>query len=320
MGIIGILSSPSSFRENGEMDRIRDVIANGSGIFHYEVEKHKDIAEALTRFQQAGVAAIVIIGDRALTSATFEHIVEKNLLQGADIPLAILPAGDSNIVAENFGATCSEPHLVLKNLLQRFQKGQLLANVTECPLIKLEGVRGVGYLYGLFFCAGEVVKQKKLFRQKISRKGVLSRLGNWLNIFNLVQAAYRDAMGKHRLDEAIRINRNQRGAVVGHFFMVLITTLDKAFCGVSIGQDKRQDMAHFISVENTPKAVLASARLMFRGNYDGIVHVGNIIAEIQHSRIVLQTPFVLDGSYYQADATGELFITVIDSLKFIRLS
>lgn len=318
MGIIAILSSPSSFAHNGEMEKIRTIIASGSGIFHYEVEKHKDIAEALTRFQQANVEAIVILGDRALTSATFEHIVEKNLLKGMDIPLAILPAGDNNIVAENFGANHPEPHLALKSLLEKHQKGNL--PVTEIPLIKLEGVRGVGYLYGLFFCAGEVIKQKNLFKRKIYGKNLFKGFRNWLNILILIQSAYRRSMGKNKLEEAIRINRNQRGAVVGHFFMLLITTLDKSFWGVSTPHNKQQDKAHFISVENTPKAILATGKLMLGGKYDGIDHVGNIIAEIQHARIVLQTPFVLDGSYYETDETGELFVTVTNRLKFIKLS
>jgi len=82
---------------------------------------------------------------------------------------------------------------------------------------------------------------------------VLYRLRNWLNIARLIQNAYLDAMGRTPLEDAIRINRNQRGAVVGNFFMVLITTLDKAFWGVSIGQEKRQDKAHFISVEKYTK-------------------------------------------------------------------
>lgn len=302
------------------MEKIRAVISAGSGIFHYEVEKHKDIAEALTRFRQANVEAIIILGDRALTSAIFEYIVEKDMLKGADIPLAILPGGDNNIVAENFGTSHSKPHLALRNLLQKHQQGQLLSHAIDCPLIKLEGVRGVGYLYGLFFCAGELVRQKKLFQQSISGKGLFSSVRNWLKILRLIQRAYGLAMGKNRLENAIRINRNQRGAVVGHFFMLLITTLDKSFYGVSIKQEKRQDKAHFISVENTPKAVLATGKLMLRGHYDGIDHVGNIIAEIQHARIVLQTPFVLDGSYYETDESGELFVTVTDSLKFIRLS
>jgi len=324
LGIIAILSSPSSFKGKSEMEKIRSVISSGSGIFHYEVEKHKDIAEALTRFQQADVDAIVIIGDRALTSAIFEHIIEKNILKGADIPLAILPAGDNNIVAGNLGATQPDPHMALKTLLQNHQKGDLPSKVTEYPLIKLEGVRGVGCLYGLFFCAGEIIKRKKIFKGKISGKGLFYHLRNWLNIIGLIQNAYLGALGKTSLEDAIRINRNQRGAVVGHFFMVLITTLDEAFWGVSIGPDeareKRLDKAHFISVEDTPKAVLETGKLMFRGNYNGIDHAGNIIAEIQHARIVLQTPFVLDGSYYEADEIGELFVTITDRLKFIRLS
>ncbi|NOZ66698.1 MAG: hypothetical protein GXP00_09430 [Alphaproteobacteria bacterium] len=319
LGIIAILSSPSSFTENGEMDKIRAVISEGTGIFHYEVEKHKDIAEALGRFSQVDVDVIAILGDRALTSATFEHILEKDLLKSKDIPLAILPAGDNNIVAENFGANRSEPHKALEDLLKFHRQGRLLNTITECPLLKLEGVRGIGYLYGLFFCAGKIIKKKSLFKRKISARGLFSRFRNWLSIIRLVQAAYRRAMGKQRLEDAIRVNRNQRGAVVGSYFMLLISTLDKAFWGVSIGQEKRQDRAHFISVENTPKAILETGKLMLRGNYDGIDHAGNIIAEIQHARIVLKTPFVLDGSYYQADDNGELFVTVTDSLKFIQL-
>jgi len=318
LGIIAILSSPSSFSGSDEMEKIRSVISAGSGIFHYEVEKHKDIAEALTRFQQADVEAIVILGDRALTSATFEHIIEKDMLRGADIPLAILPAGDNNIIAENLGTTMSTPHEALRILLQRHQKGNLLDKVTGYPLIRLEGVRGVGCLYGLFFCAGEVIRQKNLFCGKISPKGLFSRFRNWLNIITLIRKGWQRAMGKNSLEDAIRINRNQRGAVVGHFFMVLITTLDKLFRGVSIGQEKGHNKAHFISVENTPKAVLATGRLMLRGNYNGIDHVGNIIAEIQHARLVLDRPFMLDGSLYEASGSGEIFITLTSHLKFIR--
>lgn len=320
LGTIAIVSSPSSFQRDAEMEKIRAVIAAGSAIFHYEVEKHEDIAEALMRFQQTGVDAIVIVGDRALTSAIFEHIIEKDIFKGADIPLAILPAGDNNIVAENLGATRTEPHMALKTLLKDHQKGDLQNRVVEYPLIKLEGVRGVNYLYGLFFCAGDIIKRKRIFREKISGKGLFYYLRNWLNITRLIQDACLSALGKSCLEDVILINRNQRGAVMGNFFMVLITTMDKAFWGVSIGQERSKDKTHFISVENTPKAVMKTGKLMLRGNYDGIDHVGNIIAEIQHARIVLRTPFVLDGSYYEAAETGELFISVTDCLKFIRLS
>ncbi len=320
LGIIAVLSSPSSFRANDEMEKIHRVILGGSGIFHYEVEKHKDIAEALTRFQQSNVDAIVIIGDRALTSATYEHIVENELFKGAGIPLAILPAGDNNIVAENLGATRPEPHLALKKILQKHKTGNLLDSVIEYPLLKLEGVREIGYLYGLSFCAGKIIKQKNLFNRKISRKGLFHHIGNWLNIIGLTQSGYRGAMGKKNIEDAIRVNRNQRGAVLGHFFMLMITTLEKSFWGISFSQKDRPDTAHFISVENTKESVIQSGKQMFRGYYDRSGVAGHVITEIQHARIVLQTPFVLDGSYYQTDDTGELFVTLTERLKFIQLS
>jgi len=319
LGIIAILSSPSSFAGSDEMNKIRAVISRGSGIFHYEVEKHNDIAEALTRFRQAGVEAIAILGDRALTSATFDYIIEKDILAGTSIPLAILPVGDNNIVAENLGATRSEPHLALETLLRHHQSGDISDRVTEYPVIKLEGVRGVGCLYGLFFCAGAILKQKNLFGGKIAQKGLFAPVRRGLNIFTLIKNGYRGTLGKNRLENAIRINRNQRGAIVGHFFMVVITTLDRIFHGVAIGQQKHYDKAHFISVENTPRAIIETGKLMLRGNYDGIDHAGNIIAEIRHARLILQTPFILDGSFYETEGSGEIFITLTERLKFIRL-
>jgi len=302
------------------MEKIRAVIAAGSGIFHYEVEKHKDVAEALTRFAQVNVDAICILGDRALASATYEHIIEKNALKGRSIPLAILPVGENNVVAEGLGIKNIKPHLALKDLLDIYEKEGLQNKIIEYPLIKIEGVRGVGSLYGLFFCAGNIIKKKTIFTRKTSTKGWLYHLRNWAGIIDVIQSAYRAALEKNKLENAIRVNRNQRGAVVGHFFMLLITTLDKSVLGVSLNQEKKRDRAHFISVENTPQAILETGKLMLRGRYEGLDHPGNIIAEIQHARIVLQTAFVLDGSFYEADDTHELFLTITDHLKFITLA
>lgn len=301
------------------MEKIRGVIARGSGIFHYEVEKHKDIAEALTRFQQTKVDAIVILGDRALTSATFEHIVENERFAGMDIPLAVLPAGDNNIVAENLGASFSEPHMALEDILCRHQGGNLLASVTESSLLKVEGVRGVGYLYGLFLCAGEITKQRHIFHRPVSGRGLLKRFRVWWDILRLTLSAYQGAMAKVNLRDAIRINRNQRGAVVGHFFMLLITTLEKSLLGVALKQNIKSGAAHFVSVENTKNAVLQTGKQMLRGQYDRAEIAGHVATDIQHARIVLQTPFILDGSYYEVDDAGELYVTVTDRLKLVRL-
>ncbi|QDE27533.1 hypothetical protein [Paremcibacter congregatus] len=319
MGLIAILSSPSSFTETGAMDKIRAVIAQGSGIFHYEVEKHKDISEALTRFKQAHVDAIVILGDRALSSATFEHIVENERFKDMDIPLAVLPAGDNNIVAENLGAAHSEPHRALEDILHRHQTGRLLNGVVGSSLLKVEGVRGVGYLYGLFLCAGEITKQRHIFHRAVSGRGVIQKFRTWWDILRLILSAYGGAGGKADLRNAIRINRNQRGAVVGHFFMLLITTLEKSLLGVALKQNIKPGAAHFVSVENTKNAVIQTAKQMLRGKYERAEVAGHVATDIQHARIVLQTPFVLDGSYYEVDDSGELFVTVTDHLKLVRL-
>jgi len=316
------------------MDKIRAVIAGSSGILHYEVEKHKDIAEALSMFAQTGAEALVVLGDRALSSATFEHIIEKNLMGENPPPIAILPAGDNNIIAENFGAKTSVPHKALSDFLEKYKNGFGQTDTENKPLIKVEGVRGVGHLYGLFFCTGEVVSHKNLFIHDIKAPGFFRRMSHFFTILNLVRKAYMNILKGKKLERLIRINRNQRGAVVGQYFMVLITTLDQIFLGAQFGdqakptnerlknrqnsQNKSRNV-HFLSVENTKDALLKTARKLLGRNYTVNNLIGHVITDIQHARIVLQTPFVLDGSFYETDVSGELHISVTDRLNFIRL-
>lgn len=336
MGIIAILSSPSSFRDNDEMDKIRAVIAGSSGILHYEVEKHMDIAQALSMFHQTGAEALIILGDRALSSATFEHIIEKDLLGHNPPPIAILPAGDNNIIAENLGVKTSVPHKALLQLLEKWKQGSLCLNMRKKPLIKIEGVRGADHLYGLFFCAGEIINHKKLFTHKIKGPGILLRLTNFFSILKLGCTAYVNILKGKKLERLIRINRNQRGAVVGQYFMVLITSLNQIFLGARFADHSKTKSAddrlnnrqntygkvrniHFVSVENTKDALMKTIRKLLRKDYEVNNLIGHVLADIQHARIVLDTPFVLDGSYYETDDTGELHISVTDPLNFIRL-
>lgn len=318
--MIAILSSPDSFQNQNEMERIRKVIKQeGSGIIHYEVKNFMDIGEALARFEQCNVSAIVIIGGQALSSATFEYLIDKKPFGNKQIPISVLSGDEERFISQSFGATSTHPYQDLKIILRKQSTGRLLDHVVKTPLIKVEGVMHVGKLYGLYFCTGEIISRKSLFQRKLHQSGIKQFIQNYTTIISLLYKAYIGSRRSDDLNEMIRINRNQRGAVVGRYFMVLLSSLDWIFLGTKFPVKKNPNTLHFLSVENTKDAILNTGRRMLKGAYSEHMLPGHVITEIEHARLVFNKRFIVDGCFYETDLSGELLISVADDLTFIRL-
>jgi hypothetical protein len=318
--MIAILSSPDTFQKKGEMDKIRSIIKDGSGIIHYEVKNFHDIGEALDKFQQCKVSAIVIIGGQAISSATFEYLIDNNPFDNKKIPIAVLSGDDGRLISQFFGSTSNVAHQDLAKVLLKHMAGRLLDSVFEIPVMKIEGVKHIGKLYGLFFCTGDVIKRKSLFNGLIQRSGIRQIIETYKTILSLSYRAYLQPYKSDKIDNMIRVNSNQRGAVVGHYYMVMLSSLNWMLLGAKLPQHKKYNTMSFLSVENTKDAILSTCKKLLKGYYDDIPLPGHVITEVDHTRLVFNKQFVVDGCYYETDDNGELQITVADKLSFIQLS
>ena len=318
--MIAILSSPDTFQNKSEMEKIRNIIKEeGSGIIHYEVKNFMDIGEALSRFQQCNVNAIVIVGGQALSSATFEYMIDKKPFGTAQIPISVLSGDDEKFISQSFGATSNHPHKDLKHILLKHKTGRLLDHLVKAPLIKVEGVMHIGKLYGLYFCAGEIVSRKSLFKRTLHYTGIRQVIQNYTTIISLLYKAYLGTRHSDDINDMIRINRNQRGAVVGSYFMVLLSSLDWIFLGTKFPDKHKSETLNFLSVENTKDAIINTGKRMIKGNYGEKLIPGHVITEIEHARLVFNKQFVVDGCFYETDLSGELLISAAEDLTFIRL-
>lgn len=320
MDLIAILSSPDSFHNKSEMDKIRNIIKEeGSGIIHYEVKNFADIGEALSRFRQCKVKAIIIVGGQALSSATFEYLIDKKPFGETQIPISVLSGDDERFIAQSFGATSNHAHQDLKNILRKHKTGRLLDHIVKTPLIKVEGVMHVGKLYGLYFCTGEIVSRKSLFQRTLHRTGIRHVIQNYTTIISLLYKAYISSRRSDDINDMIRINRNQRGAVVGRYFMVLLSSLDWIFLGTKLPHRHKANSLNFLSVENTKDAIMSTGKRMLKGSYGERMLPGHVMAEIEHARLVFNKKFVVDGCFYETGSSGELLISAAEDLTFIRI-
>ena len=117
----------------------------------------------------------------------------------------------------------------------------------------------------------------------------------------------------------IRINRNQRGAVVGRYFMVLLSSLDWIFLGTRLPHRHKANSMNFLSVENTKDAIMSTGKRMMKGSYGERMLPGHVMAEIEHARLVFNKKFVVDGCFYETGSSGELLISAAENLTFIRI-
>lgn len=321
MDMIAILSSPDSFHNKNEIVKIRNIIKEeGSAIIHYEVKNFKDIGEALSRFKQCNVTAIVIVGGQALSSATFEYLIDKKPFGTAQIPISVLSGDEERFISQSFGATSTHAHQDLKRILRKHKNGRLLDHTVKAPLIKVEGVMHVGKLYGLYFCTGEIISRKSLFKRTIHRSGIKQLIQNYTTIISLLYKAYLGSKRSDDISDMIRINRNQRGAVVGRYFMVLLSSLDWIFLGTRFPDKHKADSLNFLSVENTKDAIMNTGKRMLKGRYGENILPGHVITEIEHARLVFNKQFVVDGCYYETDLTGELIVSAAEDLTFIHIA
>ncbi|MDG1857747.1 MAG: hypothetical protein P8I94_01505 [Emcibacteraceae bacterium] len=320
MSMLAILSSPESFQKNNEMEIIREIIKDeGTGVIHYEVMSFDDIGEALSRFKQCNVSSIIIVGGQAISSATFEYMIDKKPFGKKQIPISVLSGGEDRFISQSFGATAPKVHQDLKKVLQKHKADTLLNHVVKAPLMKVEGVMHIGKLYGLYFCTGEIVEQKSLFRRILHRSGIRQTIQNYKTIISLLYKAYVGSRLTNDLNDMIRINRNQRGAVVGRYFMVIVSSLDWIFLGTKFPHKKSADTLNFLSVENTKDAILSSGKKLLKGSYAETSLPGHVITEVEHARLVFNKHFVVDGCFYETGLSGELLITASEKLTFIRL-
>jgi hypothetical protein len=317
--MIAILSSPDSFYNILEMDKIRKIIKQeGEGIIHYEVKNFMDIGEALTRFKQCNVSAIVIVGGQAISSATFEYLIDKKPFGNNNVPIAVISGDEDRFISQSFGAVSENAHQDLQIILRKHKTNMLLSNVVKTPLIKVEGVMHVGKLYGLYFCAGEIISRTSLFKRTLYRSGIKQFIQDYTTILKLIYKSYLRSGKSDEINDMIRVSRNQRGAVVGRYFMVLLSSLDWMFLGTKFPKRQKQNSLNFISVENTKDAILNTGKRILTGSYGENMLPGHVITEIEHARLVFNKKFVVDGCFYETDLSGELIITTSDTLTFIN--
>jgi hypothetical protein len=217
------------------------------------------------------------------------------------------------------GASCEVPHKELKRILVKYSSGKILDHTVNIPVMKIEGVLGVDTLYGLSFAAGEITKEKLFFERKKISAGMAGRFKNRILQQKILRIAKIKSLGAKKRDKMIRVNKNGRGAVIGQFYMILLSSLEEILPQVKFPILGSKAGLNFLSVENNGEALSKAAGQIFKGGFDTKDKAGHALEVIEHMRIALEGEFIVDGGKYAINKQGELHISITARLKFIKL-
>lgn len=316
MSLVAVLTNPKSTRNLSKLEKVRAVIEGYNGVFHFEINDVADIPHALERFAQYGAELLVINGGDGTIQATFSAMVNGTPFKKAP-PIAILPAGRTNMIAEDLGAASPRPHVYLRKILEMAAKNDIGAHTVERHLLKVEGIPGQPPLYGMFLGTAGIVEGIKMCRRRIYPLGLPNLIAHTLAAAMVTLGTLTGGMGMGGRPSPIQVHLDNRGMVMGRYSIVIATTLDRLILGFRPSGREGVGPVKYLSVENGGMTLLRSLWLAVTGRLQSRTTAGLTSRNARTVRMRLDSPVTLDGELYEAVGGREIVLSSDEKLSFL---
>lgn len=319
---VAVLSNPASTRNRRVFRRLQRILDGSENIFHFELDSAggiDGITEALAAFNRTGPAMLIINGGDGTIQATLSSILNDKPFDAVP-PIAILPGGKTNMIAEDLGAKGS-PERVLKLLLKIARDGTLGERILRRNIIELNLGDGSPLLYGMFFGGAAIVNGIRYCNENIYPMGLPNILSHPMAIGALVTSALGGAKSPDSPmhSEEMKIVMPGGGTLQGRYLVVVATTLDRLLLGLRpYGRDGKGTLK-FSAIEHRPRAIFAAAKGIMTGKFGRVTLEGVNTRRIDEIRISGNDPVTLDGEIYDISPGQTVVLKGDKSLDFVSL-
>ena len=316
--LVAVLSNPGSTRYDEAGEEVRAVVDAFPNTFHFELDGIDSIPQALRMFAQARPAMVVINGGDGTIQATLSSIVNDRPFDVIP-PVAILPGGKTNMIAEDLGVR-GRPAKVLARLLSLVASGKLGEHVELRNVIEMDLGDGHAPRVGMFFGAAGIVRGMLWCRKKIYPL----KLPNLMSHAIAIGALIGSFIGLRRSDSPIRsdpmrINVKGGGIMQGRYSIVVVTTLDKLLLGMRPYGREGNGGLKFSSIGYGPRAMLNALKGLVTGSFGRKTLPGVNTRRSDVIRFESRDPVTLDGEIFLPVAGHAVELRGEKSLAFVKL-
>jgi hypothetical protein len=299
---LGLLNNPLSGGNRNGMENIRTAAAAQPQVVQCEVQTPSEVTEALADFARREVDVLVINGGDGTVQAALTAIFNHRFFE-TQPALAVLPsAGTTSMIAGDVGLKGSR----LKALKRLFNWLRTKNNTTthlERPVLKVQIPSKKMPVYGMFFGAAAIYQASQFFHQKVHTRGIRGEIGAGVALARFCWAVLLKDQ-KVVSSVPIQVSLNQNAPQKQHYLMVLITTLQRLFLGLSPFWGSQTKPLHYTAIDAHPRHFLRALPSMMRGRQNRLIQPRNgyVSHNIDEARIILDSGFNLDGELYNADS------------------
>lgn len=315
---IGLISNPSSQRNQRGLDDLRAVSAAAPDLLHRELEDEASLAESLAAFAAQEVGLLVVNGGDGTVQRVLTDLLERRPF--GRLPLvAILPRGMANMTAGDVGLR-GRSAAVLGRLIGRARDGDLGPSLVRRHILRAENLQGLPPQRGLFFGAAAICDAIELCCREVYARGLQGNLGMGLTLAGLLLSSLAGradgALRAHAIDVAI----DGQPPIRAQRLLVLATTLDRLILGSRPFWNQHAGTIRFTSIAHPPRHLIQSApKLLYGWRRTTLPEDCYVSRGAQRIEVRLDGAFTLDGEMFEPVPHQPVLLTASDELDFVRL-
>jgi hypothetical protein len=323
MALVALLSNPRSTGNISMLPRVRSFCAEEKDIFHYEVEEVDQIAQAMRTLARVRPRVIVLNGGDGTVQAALTELHQGGHFCGSPPPVAVLPNGKTNLIAQDLGAS-GDPIAALQRVLE-IARTDMAPHIVERELIALSDGNGAGRpVLGMFLGGAGLADTMLYCRHKIYPLG----LPNWLaHALTLVLGLTGVVTGREArflppVSRELTVSVTRSGVKQGHFAFLMVTTLQRILFNGSLAPagattGSMQMLLIDRSFPALMRAFFAGIRgRLGRGGISGVHFERGDEIRIEGAR----SNVILDGETFEADTGRPIVLRPTSPVPFLRLA
>jgi diacylglycerol kinase (ATP) len=314
----GVIINPRSGRGRGKgLKLLHQLQANPASHVHLmPLEDFAGLVPGLQRFASLGVRELFISSGDGTIQAIQTFLGESGAFK--ELPrLCLLPHGTTNMTAADLGfrrKSIAEQALFIANVTPRETKRR--------HTVRIVNPKDRGPLHGMFFGTGALAEATRYCQVAFNDKGMGGNLASFATLASIVsKSLFRapDRNDPNRFDRPydITVEAGAETLCSGEQLLMLATTLDKLILGT---RPFWGGATAPLRVTTMPYPVPSIVRWLVPTLYGGEERArppGSISRAVQSCSVLCNTPFVLDGEFYEPQEGVPLQLEAGISLEYI---
>jgi Diacylglycerol kinase catalytic domain len=319
MVAVALLTNPDSTGNRNSLAAIRSFCAKRSDIFHYEVERSDQIADALAAIAMVSPQILVLNGGDGTVQAALTELHLGDHFKGEVPPVAVLASGKTNLIAIDLG-TVGNPLDELKRIVALSKTG-FSKHLVKRELISLtEGEHGNRPVLGMFLGGAGLADTILYCRNKIYPLGLPNGLSHVIAciavFFGLISGLTARFLPPKPFP--VRVSFARDGQLKGNFAFLIVTTLEKMVFGAEAKGIKGMKL---MAVERSTWTLLKSLFAGITGTLgikpvEGLHFQNGDEIRIESERASV----ILDGEEFRATTDRPIVLRSTPPMNFLRLA